>query len=930
MKKLMNTTVELTVNGQKISADASSEMTLLRFLRDKLGLTGPKDGCSSGHCGACTVILNGKATRACLVKMDMPRVKGAKIETIEGLVKDGRLHPLQAAFIEHGAVQCGFCIPGMIMTAKALLDSNPRPSRDEIKAALTRNRNMCRCTGYVKIIDATQAAAEWLAEGQEGPTIKELLGRETVDASLLRRDSLGMVTGQTKFGDDITLENMLYGKILWATHPHAEILGIDASEAAAMEGVALVLTAVDIPGENEAGMIFADQPAIAGDKVRFIGDPVAAVFAETKEIAEAALAKIRVDYRPLPGVFSPEEAMKPDAPRVHEKGNLCHHARIERGDVDAAFARCAVVFEGHYRTPFIEHAFMEPESGIGIPAEDGGVILKLGTQCAFEDQRQLVKILGLPAEKVRVIELPIGGAFGGKEDILIYQFLALGALRSGRPVKIVLSREESLRTHPKRHAAWMYFKTGADKEGHVLAVEARIHLDTGAYASLGPDVLENTVVFACGPYYVPNVRLEGWAWYTNNIPAGAMRGFGVNQVAFALEQQMDMMARALNIDSFEFRMLNGLDVGLPSAADHLMEEGVVAIKPTIAAAKAAFEQIQVPKGSGKKIGVGVASAVKNIGFGHGYAESAGAIIEMDARGCCRLLASQHEYGQGARAGLVQLVSSELGIPAEHIELVRPDTALTPPTGATTASRQTFLTGNAVVTACRALKEELTNHAAEILETDPANIVLKGAKLVDTDSGHELPLSELSDRFVVERRYTPPRSAPLLEGPSLYGEKGFESRPTHWCYAYNTQVAIVEVDPTTGEVRVLKIISANDVGKAINRQAIEGQIQGGVVMGLGYALSEEFVMKDGINLTDSLHKCKIPTANQTPEIIPVIVEVPHPAGPQGAKGFAEAPSLATAPAIVNAIYDAVGVRIYSLPATRQKVLQALREAAKNQR
>jgi aldehyde oxidoreductase len=491
-------------------------------------------------------------------------------------------------------------------------------------------------------------------------------------------------------------------------------------------------------------------------------------------------------------------------------------------------------------------------------------------------------------------------------------------------VKMVLTREESLRVHVKRHPAWMRFKTGADRQGRVLAIEADITLDTGVYASLGFDVLENTLVFGAGPYYVPNVKLEGWAWYTNNVLAGAMRGFGANQVAFALEQQMDAMARALDIDPFEFRMINALDVGLPTAADHVLEEGVPAIKETIEAAREALQQVQIPPSSnGKRIGVGVASAVKNIGFGHGLPESAGAIVELDASGRVTLRASQHEYGQGARAGLVQLVVSELGVPVDYIEIIGPDTALTPPTGPTTASRQTFLTGNAVVMACRALKEEVLNHAAEVLDVDPARLELRLDRVTDTESGGEVALADLSERFIVERRYTPPRSAPLLEGEaSHYGQPDFESRPTHWCYAYNTQVAIVEVDPATGEVKVLNIISANDVGKILNRQAIEGQIHGGVMMGLGYALSEEFVVEAGINRTDSLHKCRLPTADQTPEIIPVIVEVPHPLGPQGAKGFAEAPSLATAPAIVNAIYDAVGVRITSLPADKKKVKAAL--------
>jgi len=418
--------------------------------------------------------------------------------------------------------------------------------------------------------------------------------------------------------------------------------------------------------------------------------------------------------------------------------------------------------------------------------------------------------------------------------------------------------------------------------------------------------------------------LEGRAWHTNNVLAGAMRGFGVNQVAVALEQLLDAAARALNIDPFEFRLINALDVGLPTAADHVLEEGVVSIKETIRAARDTFEKLQLPApDNGKKIGVGVASAVKNIGFGHNLPESAGAIVELSSSGRVIVRASQHEYGQGARAGLTQLTIDELGLPAERIEIIGPDTALTPPTGPTTASRQTFLTGNAVIMACRALKQELFSHAAEILQADPATLELRLDRIVNPDTGGEVPLAQLGERFVVERRYTPPGSAALLEGEaSHFGQPDFESRPTHWCYAYNTQVAVVEVDPATGEVKVLTIISANDVGQVINHAAIEAQIEGGVMMGLGFALSEEFVVEQGVNLTDTLRKVRLPAADQTPEIIPVIVEVPHPLGPHGAKGFAEAPSLATAPAILNAIYDAVGVRITSLPADKKRVKAAL--------
>ncbi len=919
-------TVEFSVNGHPIRSHVSPETTLLRFLRDNLGLTGTKDGCSSGHCGACTVILNGKATRACLVKMGSRRLAGARVETIEGLAPAGKLHPLQAAFVEHGAIQCGFCTSGMLMASKALLDENPQPSPADIKTALTRNRNLCRCTGYVKIVEAIQDAAGRLAAGDPGVAPEILLADELADNPRLRPEAIDLATGATQFSDDLVLEGMLHGKILWGAHPHAEILAVDTAKAQAAPGVALVVTAKDIPGQNRAGILKLDQPAIAADKVRFYGDPVAAVFAETVEQAQAALDLIKVDYRPLPGVYSPEEAARPGAPQVHEDGNLLHHALIVRGDVDRAFQECAVVVENHYTTPHIEHAFLEPESGIGIPAEDGGVVLKMGTQCAFDDRTQLARILALPEEKIRVIQLPMGGAFGGKEDILIYQFLALGALLSQRPVKITLTRPESLRTHPKRHPSKMRFKTGADATGRLLAVEAEITLDGGAYASLSVDVLENTVVFACGPYYVPAVRLEGTVWYTNNVPCGAMRGFGANQVGFAMESNLDEIARRLNIDPLDIRELNALDTGLPTVADHVLEEGVAGIKPTILAARQALANLDLPQpAEGKRIGVGVGCGVKNIGFGHGFAESAGAIAELDASGRVRVFASQHEYGQGAFAGLVRLAAYAMDVPAGQVEIIGPDTALTPPTGPTTASRQTFMTGNAVLMACRALVEEVSARAAEALDAHPSQIRVKEGHLEDADSGRQIPISDLGEKLAVERQYVPPRSAPLLEGVvSRFGRPEFESRPTHWCYTYGTHVAVVEVDEKSGAVQVLTIIAAHDLGKVLNLGAVEGQAQGGVIMGLGYALSESYLVENGINLTDTLHKCGLPTADQAPEIIIRLVEVPHPEGPRGAKGFAEGPSLATTPAIINAIYDAVGVRIRDLPATKDRVRAALKE------
>lgn len=914
--------VKFKLNGQEISAEVPENQMLLRFLRDDLKITGTKNGCSTGHCGACTVLINGKAQRACLVKM--PRVAGTEVETIEHLSANGSLHALQRAFMQAGAVQCGFCTPGMIMSAKGLLNENPNPTSEEIKTHLTKNKNHCRCTGYVKIIEAIQLAAKWMANPELIPP--EPKAPEVISRTMKTSDARSRVTGELIYGDDMKVEGMLHGRVLWSAHPYAFIRSIDTSAAEQMPGVVAVITAKDIPGKNQCGLVIRDQPAIASDIVKYIGDGVAAVFAESLEIANAALEKIVVDYEVLQGIFTPEEAARADAPKLHEKGNLLYEVGIERGDVEEAFKKCAVVVEDNYTTPAIEHGFMEPESGMAFPTADGGVEIRIGSQCVFEDRIQLSEILALPEEKIRVIENPIGGAFGAKEDMILQQYLALGALKTKRPIKMVLTREESLRVHQKRHPAWMFFKTGADESGKVLALEARIVLDTGIYCMLGMDILENTVVFSAGPYYIPNLKVNGKSWYTNNIPSGAMRGFGVNQVASALEQNMDRMAEKLGIDPFEFRLINALDIGLPTASDHILTPGVVSIKDTIQAAWDKFKVTHIPEPApGKKLGVGVASAVKNIGFGHGIPESSGAIVELHPDGTVNLKHSQHEYGQGAKVGLLKLVMNELSLPAEKITITGPDTALTPPTGPTTASRQTYMTGKAVVMAAQALKEEITSRAADHLGCAPSEVILMDDKLVNSVNGESVEIKSLGKKFVVEKRFTPQQTVQMhpVGEQSRIGTAKFQSMVTHFCYAYNTQVAIVEVDETTGEVKVLKIISANDVGKVLNYDAVVSQIQGGVMMGLGFALSEHFIRENGINLTNTLGKCRIPDAAMTPEIIPVVVEVPHPDGPEGVKGFAEAPSLATAPAILNAIYNAVGVRVKDLPADPERVLEALK-------
>ncbi len=525
-------TIEMTVNGKHIHKQVKADTTLLDFLRDDLNLTGVKNGCGTGHCGACTVILNGRARRACTVKL--ARANHGTVETIEGLSKNGFLHPLQSAFIQYGAVQCGFCTPGMILSAKALLDANPNPSEDEIKIALAHN--ICRCTGYVNILHAVQAAAEVQAQGITHcpPPAPE----EKVSGTLLVQDALERVSGQTQYAADQRREGMLHGKILWTAHPRAEILSIDTSAARKMPGVALVLTAEDVPGAKFIGK-GKDQPVLADGKVNFIGDPVAVVFAETLEAAKAAVAAIHVNYKALPGVFN----MQISSPEIREGGNLAKHAHLERGNPDEVWQECVLILEEDFSTPGIAQGFLEPEAGVAYPAEDGGVVVEMASQDAFYDQRHVCAALDMPPDKVRIIQPPMGGSFGGKDGITFQPLLALGALRTQRPVQIVLERAESLRVHVKRHPTQMHYKLGLDAEGKILALEAEIHADTGPYMTQGPEVIKAMTAFAGGPYFLPQFRIDGWCWYTNNNPGGAMRGFGTNQVAAAMEQMMDEAAR---------------------------------------------------------------------------------------------------------------------------------------------------------------------------------------------------------------------------------------------------------------------------------------------------------------------------------------------------------------------------------------------------
>ena len=920
--------IEFTVNGQRIKAeDVDPKMTLLSYLRDVLRLTGAKNGCGQGHCGACTVIVNGKAQRACLLRLE--KVMGAHIETIEGLAVEGRLHPLQETFIEEGAIQCGFCTPGMVMAAKALLDSNPDPTDDEIKKAL--NNNLCRCTGYASILRAVKKAAQRMrAEGvPHVPAVAPSASWEVVGESVVRKDAWAKVTGTQKYADDLYAPGMLHARALRSAYPHAEVLAIDTAEAEKVPGVAVVLTAKDIPGRNRFGLINADQPVLADDRVRYVGDAVACVYAETVAAAEEALAKIKVQYRELEVVSSPQRALEPDAPLIHENGNVLAEYHVRKGDVEAAFKQADVIVENTYYTPFVEHAYLEPEACLACPEGEGGVAIWVGSQGPYVDRAQVAASLDLPAEKVRIVHTPMGGGFGGKEDITVQILAALGVLHTGRPVKMVLPRPESMRVSTKRHAEYLHYKTAATSDGKLLAVEARIIGDTGAYASVGSAVLFRSATFACGPYVVPNVKVDAYAVFTNNPPAGAMRGFGSPEVAFASECQMDQLAHRLGMDPFEFRLLNVLEPGSITATGHRVTESV-GIKECLVAVREALASEPLPQPApGKRLGVGIAAAYKNVGLGPGLDDRAGAIAEIDAAGRLVLRGGCIDMGQGQDTVIAQIAAQTLQVPYRDVIVITGDTASCPDSFMTTASRATLLQGNAVQMAVAKLRDRLLGYACSQFDLNREAVRFEAGRIRDESTGVEVSLAELARqadqqgyRLSAEAYYTAPPCYLNLE----FDEELFAREPeryrVHVAYCFCAQACILEVDESSGEVRVLKIITAQDVGKPIHPQNICGQMEGGVVMGMGYGLYEEFIVDRGYVVTDTLRKFKIPRITQAPDIVTLIVEDPHSLGPFGAKGMAELSLASSAPAIANAIADAMGVRIRALPITPDKIMAAL--------
>ena len=843
---------DLNVNGAAVSIQEDKK--LLDFLRHDLGLTSVKDGCDQGACGACTILVDGKPIKACVQKVS--KFEGKQIITVEGLTERER-EVFVYAFGEAGAVQCGFCIPGMVLCGKALIDQNPDPTRDEIAFAI-RN-NICRCTGYKKIIDAIALAARILREDRRDLTPPAITG---VGQRAHRVDVPEKVLGYGQYADDIQIEGMLVGSALRARYPRARVLSIDTSAAKAVPGVRAVLTAADIPGSFKVGHLKQDWDALVpvGHITHYLGDAVALVAAETMEQVEQAKALIRVEYEVLPAVFDPHEALKEGAPLVHESSssNILAHEHLVRGNADEALAASAHVVTRTYYTPPTEHAFLEPECAVAM-VDDGNqeALIYTSDQGTYDTQHECALMMGWAPEKIHVVNALVGGGFGGKEDVSVQHHALLLAYHTHCPVKVKLTRDESILIHPKRHAAWMEFTTGCDENGYLTAMKATLLTDTGAFASLGGPVLQRACTHAAGPYNYQNIDIDGKAYYTNNPPCGAFRGFGVTQSCFAAECNLNLLAERVGISPFEIRYRNAIRPG------QTLPNGQIA-DPSTALVETLDAVRPYNEANPKAV---IACAMKNSGLGVGVPDTGRVTLHVE-KGIVHIRTSAACIGQGLGTILIQIVCQTANLKPEQVVWDQPDTSYAPNSGNTTASRQTLFTGEAARRAATELRWALEGRDLDAVE---------GVNFHQEYTG-------ITDKLGSTREH------PI----------------SHIAYGYATH--LVELDE---EGKLKRVVAAHDVGQAVNPLNVEGQIEGGVVMSLGYSLTEDFPLEDGkpkaVYASLGLFR-----ADQTPPVESLIIQKPASELACGAKGIGEICSIPTPPAVQNAYYNFDGVFRTTLP------------------
>jgi xanthine dehydrogenase molybdenum-binding subunit len=873
-------TLHFTLNGKPSVAPYEPGMHFLDTLREELGILSPKNGCApEGTCGCCAVLVDGQPVLACLRKPE--HMEGRDVVTLEGLPERMR-HILGEAFVHEGGVQCGFCIPGILVRASSLLRKGCTHDREAVAQSLSGH--LCRCTGYARIIDAIQTAGEaWHDSGviPDEPRRHFYFGEEfglsraqngsragAIGQSLARYRGIEQALGENPFVDDIRVPGMLHAAPVLSEHPRAKVLGVDTTAALAMPGVMRVLTAADVPGQRGTGLNIPDLPVFVaiGETTCCVGDMLALVVADTAFHARQAAAKIRIEYEVYPPVTDPFTALEPGAPQVHAPGNLHEHPNLlettafARGDIDAALKSSTHIIEQTFATQAVDPAFLEPEACLAIPREQGVKIYSQSQGSVF-DQTQIAKVLKVPSENVEVELAASGGAFGAKEELSIQAQTALAAYLLGRPVKTVLTRRQSTQLHPKRHPMTLHYTVGADAEGHLLAARIRIVGDTGAYAGTGGKCLLRAACHSCGPYRVPNVDIEAKAVFTNNPTSGAMRGFGTNQAHFAMEGIMDMLAEKVGVDGYDIRERNVLLPGDAFATGQIMRASC-GIRQTLEAVKHIYK-------SSKYAGIGC--GIKSTGIGNGTVDSGHALIRVLAGGRLEILTGYTEMGQGVFTTIRQAVCEETGLPMDAMT-VRWDPALGAKCGETWASRGTALSCAAALRAAKQLAGDLEHSTLE-----------------------QLAGREYSGDYVCNFT-TRPGTPEAVENPT-----------THLTFSYATQVVILGDDG-----RLARVVAAHDVGRAINPKACAGQIEGGVHMGLGYALSENFTCTDARPDSLLLRDMGILKAKDMPPVDVILIEVPDEVGGYGAKGAGEIGLVPTAGAVAGALYSYDGIRRVRLP------------------
>ncbi len=904
--------VTLNLNGTSVSLEANPTKRLSDVLRNQLNFTGTKVGCDAGDCGACTVLINDQVSCSCLVPI--AQLDGAQIETVEGLNRGGTLSQLQRSFLHHGAAQCGICTPGMLMSAKALLDSNPTPTSSEVEDAL--GGVLCRCTGYQKIIDAVVNTHNFVDNATQPDTGK------SIGSPIPHLDGVPKVNGELTYGADSFPVDTLFVHVIRSPYHHANFTITDSQRFVdSTDGLALWLCASDIPGRNCFGVIppFADQTVFAENTARFRGEAVAAIVGTAQAIENIDESALPIEWEVLPHSLLPEEATNKTSLLLHNDrpGNMLVEGYVERGEYSSALARASFSVTTHTSTPFIEHAYIEPEAGYCVRVADR-IEVHGCTQAAQMDRESLAEILDLPLEAIRVVPSACGGGFGSKLDISFQPYIALAAWVLKMPVAINYTRGDSMRSTTKRHPSNITLTVGCDADGMLSGFDFKGTFNTGAYASWGPTVANRVPVHASGPYHVPDYRARSVAIHTNTPPSGAFRGFGVPQSAVAQETAFDQLADQVGLDRLEFRIRNALrnqqatvtgqvftsGVGIVECLEALQTRWVRANK-----AARAFNEQSINGHLRKGVGIGTCW----YGCGNTSLPNPSTIrFGIKPDGAVVLHQGAMDIGQGSNTVITQIAADALGVPVSSIALVGGDTDLTPDCGKTSASRQTYVTGMAAKLAGEALRAAVLRlgnvSATSRIEVAGATIHLHDDALISSVDLSQLEVNEFGYALMAEETYDPPTS-PL--------DKRGQGSP-YAVYGYGAQLMELTVDTKLGTIKLDHVTAAHDVGRAINPMLVEGQIEGGIAQGIGMALMEEYLP----GKTENLHDYLIPTIGDMPTFNNIIIEVEDAEGPYGAKGLGEHVLIPTAPAILNAIRDATGAIVSDLPATPHKVLAAI--------